>query len=238
MRKIFQTQASPPWSYLTALGAMIAMFLAVIIGTTIAQTLLGNDFTALIAGWSVGMMLTAFFVTFTRRAEGDTRALRLDADDTRLPLVALFALGMAIAFDLVGWVVTGEQTLASAELLRLPAADLALFGWVILLLFLIVFQPVAEELVFRGMMFPALASTVGPLIGFFAVSLFHGFFHLLAYTPTVESQTVAIWYGLILPVLDGIVFTAVRAHTGSTRASIVAHAVFGIFALIKVITFS
>ncbi len=43
------------------------------------------------------------------------------------------------------------------------------------------------------------------------------------------------WYGLILPMLSGLVFGAVRAGTGSTLAAIAAHAAFGLFALLKLL---
>lgn len=239
MRKIFKQQAVPPWSYLAALGAFIAMFLSIIIGSTVAGTLLGDAPIALVTGWSIGMALTIGYVVFSRRRDPQSiEALRLSETSVRLPLVALFAFGMAVLFDLVSWVVVGEQTLANAELLTFSAGDVSIMGWLVALLFLILLQPVGEEMVLRGMMYPAFSAALGGRLGFFAVSAFHAMFHFLAYTPAVEDQTVFVWYGLGLPLLYGLTLTAIRAQTGSTRAAIVAHAMFGAFALLKVITFA
>lgn len=237
LKRLFRAEPAPPWSYPAALGAIIAMFLAVIIGTTLSVTLLDETPITLMVGWCIGMTLTIVFVITSRRSQADSLVhLRFfDMPSNRLPLVALFALGMAVSLDVLSWFVVGDQTLASAELLSFGEEEtISIAGWLIALVFLGMLQPGAEELVLRGVAFPSLRSTLGTGAGFYVVAVFHAAFHFLAYPPPPDDSTILIWYGAVLPLLDGLVFTGVRAYTGSTRASVVAHATFGIFAVLKV----
>lgn len=234
MQRLFRQEPAPPWSYLGALGAILAAFLALIIGATVADTVLGDDPVALLVGWSIGMALTVVFVMASRgRRAQDLAALRIGPTHARLLVIALIAVGLVVLLDLLSWVVVGDQTLAAAELLRFDA-DTSAVSWLIALAFMALLQPAAEELLFRGMAFPALRTTLGVGIGFYATAGLHAVFHLAAYPPPGDNGTVALWYGLLLPFLDGLVFTGVRAATGSTRAAMVSHAVFGTFAVLKV----
>ncbi|MFW5696903.1 MAG: CPBP family intramembrane glutamic endopeptidase [Phototrophicaceae bacterium] len=237
-KRLARGEPAPPWSYLTALGTIIAMFLSVIIGSTIASVIFDDTAVSLLVGWSIGMALTVVFVMVNRRTPEGFDALRLGRTASRLPLVALLAFGVAVFFDLIGWIITGDQTLASAELIRLSAEETSLIGWVVALLFMGFLQPLGEEIVFRGMAFPAVRSTVGALWGFVVVAGLHAVFHFAAYPPPPDDRAVLFWYGLALPFLDALFLTGVRAHSGSTRAAVVAHAMMGVFVLLKVITFA
>ena len=85
----------------------------------------------------------------------------------------------------------------------------------IMMLFLTVFGPVFEELVFRGFLFPLLARSLGPWPGI-----------LLAATPFAlvhGSQYHWSWQHLTVVGLAGAVFGFVRYKTGSTAAATLAH---------------
>jgi membrane protease YdiL (CAAX protease family) len=85
----------------------------------------------------------------------------------------------------------------------------------VMMLFLTVFGPVFEELVFRGFLFPLLARSLGPWPGI-----------LLAATPFAlvhGSQYHWSWQHLTLVGLAGVVFGYVRYKTGSTAAATLAH---------------
>lgn len=239
LQKLTRTEPHPPWSFTTAVATVLAMVAMVIIGTTISGVLLASTPQALVTGWSIGMIFTILFVMVTRRrTPQEDAALRIGQTDARLPLVMLFALGMAVTLDLLSTAVTGDFTLTTAELINFTRADVNLFGWLIALVFLVALQPVAEELVFRGMLFPAANAALGGWAGLGLTAAFHAVFHFAMYPPPAGDQTLLLWYGLTLPFLDALVFTAVRAYTGSTRASMVAHAIFGAFAVLKVFTFT
>jgi hypothetical protein len=85
----------------------------------------------------------------------------------------------------------------------------------IMMLFLTVFGPVFEELVFRGFLFPLLARSLGPWPAIFLAAtpfaLVHG------------SQYHWHWQHLTLVGLAGAVFGFVRYKTGSTAAATLAH---------------
>jgi membrane protease YdiL (CAAX protease family) len=85
----------------------------------------------------------------------------------------------------------------------------------IMMLFLTVFGPVFEELVFRGFLFPLLARSLGPWPGI-----------LLAATPFAlvhGSQYHWSWQHLTVVGLAGVVFGFIRYKTGSTAAATLAH---------------
>jgi hypothetical protein len=85
----------------------------------------------------------------------------------------------------------------------------------IMMLFLTVFGPVFEELVFRGFLFPLLARSVGPWPGI-----------LLAATPFAlvhGSQYHWSWQHLTVVGLAGAVFGFARYKTGSTAAATLVH---------------
>ncbi len=235
-QKMLRQQPIPSWSYLAALTGLIVMFLAVVMGTTIADIVLDDTQLTIVIGWCLGMALTIAYVIISRGE--DVEDLRLNESNVRLPLVALLAFGMAILFDLLSWVFANDQLLASAELMRVDPQTMTVVGWLIVLIFLVILQPIAEEMILRGLMYPAFSAALGGRLGFVMTAVFHGMFHFLAYAPPPTDGRIMIWYGLILPIMQGGVLTGVRAVTGSTRASIVAHAMFGVFALLKVITFA
>jgi membrane protease YdiL (CAAX protease family) len=238
IKRLAQPEPAPPWSFPAAVASLVAMFAAMVIGSTIAQTLLPDSPSVLITGWSIGAALTVIFVmaAYHRRSLAHADALRLGPTRARLSLVMLFALGMAITFDLLSQIVTGEFALAASQLMRFIAgAEIGFFGWVIAFMFMVGLQPAAEEMVLRGMLFPALRAALGAWTGFVICAAFHAAFHFITYPPPPGDQTVLLWYGLGLPFLIALVVTGVRAYTGSTRAAIAAHAAFGLFAVLKLL---
>lgn len=237
--KLSQAEAAPPWSFFRALGMFVGMFALLITGTTIAQIVVGDSQSAIMTGWSIGMILTILFVgVMFRQTDEQVDALRISAAPRNLPIILLLGFGVAVMFDLLSWVAAGNQTLAAAELLTFTRNTVNTGGWLIALLFMVLLQPIAEELVFRGVMFPALRAALGAWTGLVFCAGFYAVFHFVAYAPSPENQRVLLWYGLMLPFLDGLFISVVRATTGSTRAAMVAHAALGLFAVLKVYTFA
>ncbi len=243
-KRLTRPEDAPPWGMFTALSLVIVLALSVIlIGTNLADILFSQRTEAPLIGWLIGMAITIFFVTtrFERSPEA-VAALRMKPSRNvrRLPIVFLFAFGMAITIDLISLAVTGNFW-PVPELLgfflvgsegNLISVNPGLFEWAIALIFLLIMQPIAEEAVFRGALFPSLRAELGPIAGLLMVSVFHAAFHLVAYSPQGGDFTL-LWYALFVPFIDSLVITAVRADTGSTRAAIVAHAAFGLFAVLK-----
>jgi membrane protease YdiL (CAAX protease family) len=218
--------AAPPWSLGTAIVTVLVAVVAFIAGTFFTLNLLGANPIAPILGWSLGGVVTTVYVWLSRR--GQREALRLGPANARLFITLLFGLGIAMLIDVVMLGISRSYPLAP-ELLSLLYTDAGVVGWIVAALFMIAIQPAAEELVFRGVLFPTLRSAFGGSLGWLLSALAYAGFHLLIYT----SNPGDVWFTLVTPLLAGLFIGGVRAHTRSTWAAIAAHMGFGIFALLK-----
>jgi membrane protease YdiL (CAAX protease family) len=230
LKRITQVEAPPPWGMGAAALTFFAAFLAIIAGTLFAFSIFNEAARYReIIGWTISMALIVALVLQTRRS--DRAALKLQPPDLPLPVILLIAFGFAVTIDLIGLAITRELR-SAPELLNIGAPDA--LGWLFIIAFMLIAQPIAEELVFRGVLFPVLRTLTGAWGGLALSALVYGLFHLLAYPPAPGAPPVAgLWYGLAQPLLAGLVIGALRAYTGSTRAAIIAHAAFGLFALLK-----
>ena len=234
--RIGTLEAAPPWGTGAALVTVFAAFVMIVAGTTIALVWLEGRSYAELAGWTLAGVIITIFVLQTRRRPEERAALCLTAGGVPLPFVMFLCLGFALLFDLLSLAVTGAF-LPVPELLGVNLRAGGLVEWLFAIAFVLLMQPVAEELVFRGVVFPAVRRALGAWVGLAACAGVYALFHLLAYPPNYAgvSGITPIWYGLLLPFLNGLIISAVRAHTGSTRAAIAAHAAFGIFAVVKLL---
>lgn len=228
LRNVAAPESAPPWSLQAGLLALLVALAAMVIGTLVMLSLLDQSAVASLLGWILGSIVAAFYTWAALRQH--RAALRLGPANIRLFIVLLFALGMAVVIDLIDLGVTGAFR-PVPELLGLVSTDIGPVGWVTAVAFMLVAQPAAEELVFRGALFPVLRSAFGGWIGLLLNALLYGLFHLIAYT----SEPGHLWHALGTPFLAGLVIGGVRADTRSTRAAIVAHIGFNIFALLKLV---
>jgi membrane protease YdiL (CAAX protease family) len=228
--RIGTVEAAPPWSLTTVALTIVFAFLSIIIGTFIALAWFENQSFATLLGWIIGSILAIVFVAQTTRRH--RTALRLASSSSPLPFIMFICVGFAVFFDLIGLALTGAF-LPVPELLTLRQREA--LDWLLAIAFMLVAQPAAEELVFRGVAFPSLRAALGAWPGLIVTAALYAGFHMLAYPPDYlnSAPIVPIWYGLALPFLSGLIIGAVRAYTGSTRAAIAAHAAFGLFALLK-----
>ncbi len=242
MQRIAQPEPTPPWNVVYATGAAVGAFAAIIIGTTVGSLLGEQTPFRIVLSWIIGMVLIALYLTLARnRTEADGRALALTQPIPRWQLIILLSFGVGAVLDLLSLFVTGTPSVIG-EFVPLfnsaagPALGDNLPTWLMTGLLLVVFQPVAEGLVFRGVAYPALRATLGPVEGFVMTAVWHGIFHLVAYSTPGEGNFATWWYTLLLPVLCGLYIGAVRAYTGSTRASIFAQMGLGLFFIARALT--
>ncbi len=226
-------QPAPPWGVLFGMAALgVAFFFMTVVGLALASFLAAGaaDATFLLLGWTLGGILTAAFVLLMQRQS--LEALQLGPSP--LPLLNAFGLGLgvAISLDLVAIVVAGE-------VLRPP--ELSAFGgqpglaaWILATVFLLVVQPIAEELVFRGVLQPVIWEAASAWVGIIVAAMFYSIFHQLLY-PAVTAGAGGLWYGVAEPLIVGLMLGALRAGTNNTRVAIVAHMGVGVFALLKTI---
>lgn len=227
-------EAAPPWSPATAVLALLFAFIAMIVGSGVAVVWAeGQPYTEL-AGWTLGGILILLFVWQTRRREWD--ALQLVSSSAPVVFVMFVAFGCAVALDLLSLAVTREF-MPKPELLGLNPGALGVPEWAFAIAFMVIIQPIAEGLIFRGIALPAARTLLGAWGGLLALAALAGVFHLLIYPPNYNtaSTITPLWYGLVIPALEALVYGLVRASLGSTRASIAAQIAFGLFAVLKLL---
>ncbi len=247
MKRIGAAEAQPRWSVWAAIGAMVASFLAIIVGSAIS-IIIGNSQYSVLLGWSIGAGLVIAFVWFTRRSAQYWLALwngSTGQNDTNLTQnifwYLLIGVGLAILLDIIGRAVVG-LIIPDTELLDLYAyvqvgQPVLGISWVLVILFLVVLQPLAEGLVFQGLLLPSLRATIAAWPGFILSAAAYTMFHFVAYQPPLTASTTAlVWIGVLQPLICGLIFAAIRVYTGSTRAAILTHMAFGVFAVIKLLT--
>lgn len=228
VRRISTLEPPPPWGLFTAVNTVFVSLVAVIAGSLLSITLLGNQEFYTLVAWLIGLSLTVVYIWISRREPEDRAALRLGETRSRLLIVLLFSVGMAIAIDALGLGVSGEF-LPVAELSSFYGTSPGIITWILAAFMMLIAQPIAEELVFRGVFYPSSRHLMGAWGGLLVCALVYAIFHYVAYSSPASS----IWYALLAPLLSGLVITGVRANSGSTRAAIVAHMGFGLFALLK-----
>lgn len=235
MTRLFQLirlpENPPAWGLLLALAALVAHFVfTALVGPSLTVLVLFPQAeqlsAALLSGWLVGGLLTVFFVQRIVRTPEAMLDLRLNESPT--PLLILFGIGFgaAVTLDLIAILVAG-RVLPPIELAALLNPSPLL--WILAALFMVLVQPLAEELVFRGMLFPALRAAQGVWVAILLSSAFYGLFHFLLFS----SETFNLWYGLLEPMLAGLVIGVTRAATRSTRAAVAVHVGVGVFGLVK-----
>ena len=187
----------------------------------------GDPNRSIATGWVIGGGLTIAYVLLGLRGRD---GLRLDA-----PYPALIAFGIgfgvAISLDLVAIIVTG-RVIEPPELAPIVTQGGALL-WLLLGVFVVVIQPIAEELIFRGTLQPALQAAQNVWVSIIITSVLFGLFHRLLYLYPASDVPFSWWYTLAEPLAFGVVLGVARAATGSTRAAIVVHVGWGVFALLK-----
>lgn len=232
--RISTLEARPPWSVTMALLSIVAAFIANVAAVAFVQSWFGPRQTWLLLAWTIAALLIFIFVFQSRRSAAERAALRLQSPGVALPLLLVINIGFAMLLDLLSLGVTGEF-LPMPELLVLAQAPDDAIAWLSAGLLMVIAQPAGEELIFRGIAQPIFRSALGAWPGLLLSAVAYGIFHLAVYTTGSlgNPQDPAVWYSLILPTLHGLVFALNRAATGSTRAAILAHAAFGVFAVLK-----
>lgn len=127
-------------------------------------------------------------------------------------ICTLIGVGLFLAGAVVTWVFPGEKTqldllIESSFAARVATAFLA-----------VVTAPLVEEMIYRGMLYPAIARVLGAGAGIGIVSLLFAGVHFLQY----QNNLAVI--GVISIV--SITLTAVRAYTGRLLPCFVIHLIF------------
>ncbi len=229
--RLAAVEPAPPWGWNAALSTLAVTLIAglLIVPLFITAWLDVRSITFPLIYLIVGLVM-AYWVTSTRAAP----ALRMQTPETPLLFLLFIMIGFALTLDLLSLGVTGNF-LPMMELATFDRANAGAFDWVLAVALMVFVQPIGESLVFFGVLFPLFRSRFGAWIGLALSGFSYGAVHFALYTAgggALDTGTL-VWYGLILPMLHGLILAGVRAHTRSTRAVIYAHAAFGLFAVLK-----
>lgn len=96
---------------------------------------------------------------------------------------------------------------------------------VLFALFTVAVPPVVEEVVFRGVLYPALAHVYGSVGGILLSAAAFGLVHIFTYGLD--------WYIVLLTTLTGAVLAVLRAYTGSLWPCVAAHAASNAYASLE-----
>lgn len=236
--RIAAIDPAPPWTLANALTTLVGAFAAVILGATLAAVVFADSFYNLLIGWTLAALLLIGFILFTRREPSSLAALwrSRSAAEPNAFFLLLIGIGLAVTLDIITRAVT-ISFLPESELMVLyfgprPIPPAAL---IVAILYMALFQPFAEAMLFQGVLLPSLRGWLGPWPGFLATAALYGLFHLLMYPAPLQGFP-GIWYSLIVPFIAALIYSSVRVYTGSTRAAALAHIAFGLFAILKLLT--
>ena len=221
-------EADPPWSALTAtLTVLVLLITLILVGPALSSIVLGIDENTvtpfvLMLGWTLGQAITIAFVLINRRSSQDSWvALKLEKGNLPLPLVLMIGVATALGVDLVISLASG-QFLPIPEIFGFQTEGTA--GILIAVLFVVLIQPIAESLVFQGVLLPKLRFIMGPWGGVVVTTVVFTLLHYAvfyaSYQPNYPESTL-LWYGVAYPLLTGLIFSLMKVYTDSTRAVII-----------------
>jgi len=229
MQRVRTPDKAPSWSATTALLLTLGFAVIWIAAQVIGVTLSGGDLTVpSVTGQVIGaaiasVVIALVVIQWVRRSAPDWRvALHLETSHT-LPLFLclLIGLGGAWAIDLFGVLtqLKGGQIVPPALSALVAPVNAA---WILAAIVAIVLQPIGEELLLRGMLYPTLAGRLGNVRAILLTSA-------VSVGLAVILSGPYAWYAALQPLLMALVITTLRAHTRSTQMAIVARAMFGLF---------
>ncbi len=219
-------QEHPSWSVWDAVTIFVVFLISVMIVGGVALgiaahlgagggapvTELARDPKVIVPAQCLAYLVTvavAYFMVRTR-ATSFLRAIRWDFPSSQF--VGFIGAGIALSLlvQAASWLLPIPKSLPIEHLFR-DAGDawiMAVFGCTV--------APLVEELLFRGILYPALARRLGMVtaVGITAVSF-----------AALHTQQLAFaWAPVLMVLIVGVVLTLVRARTGSVAASFLIHA--------------
>jgi membrane protease YdiL (CAAX protease family) len=237
-----ETQESVPWGWWTAIGLPIAHLIIQVVLTVgavsvmsmmlLATSRLNQDsFTTLgtsgvlvgtvgILGGLVSLALIYLVVTRLRKQPFQA-TIRLIVKGRIWPA----AFGAVLLGGVMDALTLALQKPVVPDTLRPLFAGAA--GAAAMTVFAVIVTPLVEELLFRGVLYPVAARSLGVVGGIVFTSVLFGLLHLVTYG--LEA------YLIVQTLVAGFYFTWLRSHTGSLVPSIAAHAAMNLYATVEAI---
>jgi membrane protease YdiL (CAAX protease family) len=235
-------QEHPPWGWLAAIGLPVAHFVIQIALTVGGAGLL------LLALWATARLdpssaaalanngvfvgglgavgglgtLALIYAVVTRLRK---RPFRATIGLTGRDYVRRAALGAILLGGLMDLVTLALRKPIVPDVLQPLFTGTA--GVAAMIVFTVIVTPLVEELLFRGVLFPVAACSLGTTGGIWLVSVLFGFVHVATYGLDM--------YLIAQTLVAGLYFTWLRARTGSLMPSVAAHAALNLYATVEAI---
>lgn len=238
-----------PWSLTLAIVLVILYLVVQLLAIVFSATLFDvspdelNSLDAevlvvanILASALMAILLVQYLGNALRRArvekavEGDASLLDLLAlreINVQSFWASLFAaLSAAFLLDTIGLIAGVADTSLPTPIRGVTLDDTLPFVGAVAVI--VILRPVVEEILFRGILYPVLLREMAELqaIGLGAV-IFAGVHYV--------TDPEFIWWGFVQPLVIGLVAGIARAATKQTQTAIVAHAMFGLFVMLRAI---
>jgi membrane protease YdiL (CAAX protease family) len=230
--RVLRAEPAPAWPLTTGLALLMAYFVARVVALALVSVVVDagaaargtlSALTVNLAGIVTGLVTLALVALILRRraAAPAGAALRLGRWPGAVLVLVLFAIGMAILIDFVPLLF---QRISLPVALR-GMASAGLIEWLVAALHAVIVAPLAEMTLVQGVLYPALAARRGNVAAILVAALVY------AVIQVFDSPADGVLW--ITALLSGLLFGGLRAHQQSTRVTVIAAAMFGLFALFK-----
>ena len=216
---------APAWNLWETASIFVVFFVSVIVAGAVALGIaahvggekgraiaeLARDPRIIVPAQTAAYVVTVLFIFIVVRTHAGRvlRALRWNFPSQRVMIFA--GAGVLLSFLVQGtsWLLPIPKSLPIENLFR-NATD----AW-IMTVFGCTVAPLVEELLFRGILYPALARRLGMMASIVITAL--------GFTLLHTEQLAFAWAPLLMLFAVGLALTIVRARTGSVGASFLVH---------------
>ncbi len=230
--RLARPEPAPAWSLTAGLGLLMAYFavrvaalalVSVVVDAGAAARGALSPLTVNLAGIVTGLLTLGLVLLLARRyaPRAPLEALRLRRWPGTLSVLMILALATAILIDFLPLIV--QRISLPVSLQGMAAAGLP--DWLVAALHVVIIAPLAEMALIQGVLYPALATWRGNRMAILLCAVIYAVIQVF--------DTPADLLLGITALLSGAFLAGVRAHEQSTRAAVIAAAMFGLFALFK-----
>lgn len=230
--------AEPPWSLLSAFLTVGVLFLCLaLIGPALVSAVMASTGNSrdvlfpfeLVQSWAIGLGGAIAFVLVSRRSSEESwHALRLVKGELPLPMSLMIGIAIALALDLVIGLASGVFRTVPLIWGFQPHGAL---GILLALIQLVALQPLAETLVFQGVLLPRMRWAFGHWGGVIGTAAVYTVLYRLVF---IEAYSFYgnLWHGIVFPMGIGISFCLLKVYTGSTAAALLGRMGAGLILLL------
>ena len=243
--QLAHTHTPPPWTLFDVglvLGVLAVCLLLIgsVIASVVSPDSLAPTVNSLVIGWMVGLVLTALFILIRWRSSSEKfAALRIVGETAQsarpLILMFIFGIGIGLLANVTAGLGSGNRFATIAPLQGIYTT-FELMPLLLAIVFAVIVQPIAESLIFFGVIQPRLRSTLGGYAGLITTALLYAGTHYLVYGARPGVVINPLWYGFAAPLVLGVMLGFVRVWTRSTRAVIVANIGAGLVAILVMVS--